>query len=66
MTRKDVCVNISKARISKNLAMYELSLRLGKSPNYMHGVECGRINISLDMLLKICEVLEIDPKDLFC
>ena len=52
-------------RQDKGLSAYELSLRLGKSTNYIHEVEKGKINISLDMFFLICETLKINPKELF-
>lgn len=48
-----------------NLSAYELSLRIGKDASYVHKVENGKINISLKMILKNCEVLKIEPEELF-
>lgn len=65
MDRKRVAENIRNIRRMKNLSAYELSLRVGKSTNYIHEVEKGKINISLGSMLAICHELEIDPKELF-
>lgn len=51
--------------MAAHLSAYELSLRMGKDASYIHKVENGKINISLKMILKICEVLEIEPEELF-
>lgn len=58
-------MNLAKARINANLSAYELSLRIGKDASYIYKVENGKINISLKMILKICEVLQIEPSELF-
>ncbi len=58
-------VNLSRARTKANLSAYELSLRIGKNPTYINKVECRKINISLKSILKICEVLKIEPAELF-
>lgn len=58
-------INLARARIKVNLSAYELSLRIGKDASYIYKVENGKINISLKMILKICEVLQIEPAELF-
>lgn len=58
-------MNLARARIKVNLSAYELSLRIGKDASYIYKVENGKINISLKMILKICEVLQIEPSELF-
>lgn len=58
-------MNLAKARINANLSAYELSLRIDKDASYIYKVENGKINISLKMILKICEVLQIEPSELF-
>ena len=58
-------INLARARIKVNLSAYELSLRIGKDASYIYKVENGKINISLKMILKICEVLQIEPSELF-
>ena len=58
-------INLAKARISKNLSAYELSLQLGKDASYINKVENGKINPSLKAILAICDCLKIDIKELF-
>ena len=58
-------INLARIRIKANLSAYELSLRIGKDASYIHKVENGKINISLKMILNICEVLKIEPVELF-
>ena len=65
MDRKALAIKIAQIRIAKNLSAYELSLRIGKSTNYMHMVEAGKVNVSVDTLFEICKALEIKPRELF-
>ena len=61
----DFGVNLAKQRIKSGLSAYELGLRIEKDTSYIHKVESGKINISLKSILKICEVLDIEPIELF-
>ena len=65
MEFKDFGVNLAKYRAKAHLSAYELSLRIDKDASYIHKVESGKINISLKQILKICEVLNIEPYNLF-
>jgi len=65
MTKKEFGTRLAQARQLKNISAYELSLRVGKSTGYMHLLETGKMNVSVEMLFKICEILEISPKSLF-
>lgn len=58
-------VNLARVREKSGLSAYELSLRIDKDASYIHKVESGKINISLQAILKICEVLDIEPIELF-
>ena len=61
----DFGVNLAKIRMKSGLSAYELSLRIGKDASYIHKVESGKINVILKSILKICEVLNIEPVELF-
>ncbi|MDE6667828.1 MAG: helix-turn-helix domain-containing protein [Clostridia bacterium] len=65
MELKDFGINLAKLRIKANLSGYELSLMIGKNTTYIHKVENGKINVSLKVILQICEVLNIEPVELF-
>lgn len=65
MELKDFGVNLARARMKADLSAYELSLRIDKDPSYIHKVENGKINIRLKSILQICEVLQIQPAELF-
>ena len=62
---KNICLKLAQVRISKNLAAFALSTMLGKNKNYISRIEAGTTNITLKALLEICQVLEVDPKELF-
>lgn len=61
----DFGINLARARTARNLSAYELSLRINKDASYIHKAESGKINISLKVILEICEILEIEPMELF-
>ena len=58
-------INVGRVRTAKNLSAYELSLRIGKDPSYIHKLENGKINPSLKTILLICEILEVNITELF-
>lgn len=66
MDLNDFGKKLGEFRKSKGMSAYELSLRIGKDPSYIHKVENAKINISLSSLFKICKELEITPADIFC
>ena len=65
MELKNFGNNLAKIRVRKNISAYELSLRIGKAPNYIHRVETAKTNVGVKTVFEICEVLEISPKELF-
>lgn len=65
MELKDFGLKVAKVRVKANLSAYELSLRIGKDASYIHKLENGKANATLKTIFKICEVLEIEPIELF-
>ncbi len=65
MELKDFGLKIAKFRIKAKMSGYELSLRIGKDVSYINKLENGKVNITLKTIFKICEVLEIEPAELF-
>ena len=61
----DFGANLARIRAKSGLSAYELSLRIGKDASYIHKVESGKININLKAILEICNVLNIEPIELF-
>ena len=56
---------ISGIRKLKRLTQAKLSKRAGKAAVYISAVETGRINPTLDTILRIAEALEVEPADIF-
>lgn len=52
---------IARRRKSRKLKQTELAEKLGISNNHLSAIENGKENPSLEMLMKICETLEITP-----
>jgi len=65
MDLKDFGHIVSKFRIKAKMSGYELSLRIGKDVSYINKIENGKVNVTLKTILKICEVLNIEPAELF-
>jgi len=65
MERKDVILKLAQIRTERNISQYELSLRLDKTHTYIHEVEKGKNSISLEMFLRICKELDVDPATVF-
>lgn len=65
MDLREFGLNVAKLRKKANLSAYELSLRIGKDASYIHKLENGKANATWKTVFKICEVLEIEPFELF-
>ena len=65
MELKDFGLNVAKYRIKANLSAYELSLSIEKDASYINKLENGKVNATLKVVFKICEVLNIEPAQLF-
>lgn len=65
MELKDVGLNLAKKRMKVNMSAYELSLRIEKDATYVNKFENGKVNATLKTIFKICEVLNIEPFELF-
>lgn len=58
-------LNISYYRRARQLTQVELAEAVGISSNYLSQIERGYKSISLDKLLKLAEVLDVDEKNFF-
>ena len=56
----EIGINIKKARKDKRLTQKELTEKFDVSRNYISDIECGRYIPSVEKLLLISTVLEID------
>lgn len=62
---KKIIERISYFRTKKNLSARKLSMMIGKSEPYIHSLENGGFDLSLNVLLDIFEALEITPIEFF-
>lgn len=57
-TRLLLCQQIKKARINKGLSQMELAFEIGMDQHYISKIETGKLNVSLDTLLKVVQHLD--------
>lgn len=58
-------MRIYDLRKEKSLSQEKLALKANIDRAYMHLIEKGRTNVSIELIEKIAIALEIDIKDLF-
>lgn len=56
---------INELRIEKSLSQEKLALKANIDRAYMHLIETGKTNVSIELIEKIAVALEISIKDLF-
>lgn len=60
MTKKEIGVLINKTRLQAKMTQQQLSEAIGGNhKQYIPKIEKGNTNITVDKLLKICEVLKL-------
>lgn len=62
---KNLGLNISFYRKSRGYTQMELSELLNIDRSHMSAIELATVGVSLDVVFRLCEVLEVSPKDLF-
>lgn len=65
MIQKQVGLRIKEIRLSKHLSQEECSFNVGLDRTYWSSVECGKRNISIINLNKICISFGITLKNFF-
>ncbi|MBR0457353.1 MAG: helix-turn-helix transcriptional regulator [Firmicutes bacterium] len=58
-------LNIVYYRKRKKLTQLQLAELVDVDRSHISALELGKVGISLDVIFKLCEVLEITPKELF-
>lgn len=58
--------NLKKARINKRYSQEEVAKLAFISQSYICKIEKGKIEASIDTILALCEVYEINMSDLIC
>ena len=56
---------IKEIRNEKGYTQKKLALEMGVTPRYICDIETNRTQASYDNLIKICEVFQITPNELF-
>lgn len=62
---KNLGLNISYYRKSRGYTQIELAEILGIDRSHMSAIELATVGVSLDVLFKLCEALQISEKQLF-
>lgn len=57
--------NIKTARILKNMTQEQLAEELKKSSNFVSLIERGQTGISVNTIIDICNILDIEPNTIF-
>jgi len=62
---KKLAVRLRQLRQSKGLSQEDLAFEAGLGRSYYWRVEQGLINVTLETLVKLCNVLKVEIADLF-
>lgn len=52
-------------RKKKNLSQIHLAEMIDSNFNYISQIECGKANITMNMLILLSDALDVDAKELF-
>lgn len=58
-------LNVVYYRKRKRLTQLELAELVDIDRSHISAIELGNVGVSLDVIFRLCEVLEITPKELF-
>lgn len=58
-------LNVVFYRKRKKLTQLQLAELVDIDRSHISAIELGNVGVSFDVIFKMCEVLEISPKDLF-
>lgn len=58
-------LNVVFYRKKKKLTQLQLAELAEIDRSHISAIELGKVGVSFDVIFKICEVLDISPKDLF-
>lgn len=58
-------LNVVYYRKRKKLTQLQLAEKIDVDRSHISAIELGNVGVSFDVIFKMCEVLEIDPKNLF-
>ncbi len=58
-------LNVVYYRKRKRLTQLQLAELIDVDRSHISAIELGNVGVSFDVIFKLCEVLEIKPKELF-
>ena len=58
-------LNVVYYRTRKRLTQLQLAELVDIDRSHISAIELGNVGVSLDVIFRLCEVLEITPKELF-
>ena len=58
-------LNVVYFRKRKKLTQLQLAELVDVDRSHVSAIELGNVGVSFDVIFRLCEVLEIQPKDLF-
>ena len=58
-------LNVVYYRKRKKLTQLQLAELVDIDRSHISAIELGNVGVSFDVVFKLCEVLEVNPKDLF-
>lgn len=58
-------LNVVYYRKRKRLTQLQLAELLDVDRSHISAIELGNVGVSFDLIFKMCEVLEVTPKELF-
>ncbi len=58
-------LNVVYYRKKKKLTQLQLAELIDVDRSHISAIELGNVGVSFDVLFKLCQILEISPKDLF-
>ena len=61
LDRKELGRRIAKRRKEKKIRQYKLASNIGVDPTHLSSIEDGSVTPSLEVLVKICDLLEVTP-----
>ncbi len=62
---KNLGLNIAFYRKKQGLTQLQLAEKLDIDRSHMSAIELATVGVSLDVIFKLCTVLDIEPKELF-
>lgn len=58
-------LNIVYYRKRKKLTQLQLAELVGVDRSHISAIELGKVGVSFDVIFRLCDILEVSPKDLF-